>query len=358
VLLVALDALAWTIQRVRHPSGIERAEAERILEDQFMPVLRSVYGKDDETIRRLLHETYTRPVMYEPFSESREPAFSGAFVNIDAAGFRRSWHQHPWPPPPSAVFVFGGSTTFGYGVADEETVVSHLAREFERRGIDVALYNFGRATYYSRQEAALFERLLVDGFAPNTAIFIDGMNEFEYVGHATAFADQIDAAMLASPPTLLDAARATALAQVAIAARNKLWRPAETVEPPPGQAALDRITTRYLRSVELSESVASARGISSAFVVQPVPGYKNSLRMHPFYRGSDDEFPYARLGYQASFAPRVRERRDTHAIWCADIVDGVRAPAWVDHVHYSSALNSALAACIADALVARGLVSR
>jgi hypothetical protein len=40
------------------------------------------------------------------------------------------------------------------------------------------MYNFGRGSYSSSQERILFEQLLLRGFRPNVALFVDGLNDF------------------------------------------------------------------------------------------------------------------------------------------------------------------------------------
>jgi len=365
ILLAALDAMAWALLRIRHPPGRPNAASpERFLPDHFMPTLRAAYGKDDETIRRILHETYSRPIAHEPFTEFLEPVSHGEFVNVEAPGFRRSWRQRPWPPAPdTAVFVFGGSTTFGYGVTDEETLVSHLARELSARGrADLAVYNFGRASYYSAQELILFERLLLAGHRPRLVLFVDGLNGFARLDDDTAYTDQLTDAFDAHPPTVFDAISATSLGQVAAGIRTRLFPPATPpVERPPDAAALARVTDRYLRTVAIAQSIAAAHGISSVFVAQPVPGYKNDLTKHPFYRGIEDDFGYAGLGYRTSFAAAFQTRNDPRLVWCADVIEGFvarKSPAWVDEVHYTDGLNAAVAACAANAIFARGLLDR
>lgn len=54
------------------------------------------------------------------------------------------------------IFIFGGSTTFSYGVKDEQTVALYL-QEFlsNKLGRDVKVYNFGRIYYYYTQEQIL-----------------------------------------------------------------------------------------------------------------------------------------------------------------------------------------------------------
>jgi hypothetical protein len=92
-------------------------------------------GKTPQEINDLLIETWNRPLGYETFTQTMERPFRGQYVNVAPGGFRFSAHEGPWPPDPRAfnVFVFGGSTTFGYGAADSETVPSQLQEELRRR---------------------------------------------------------------------------------------------------------------------------------------------------------------------------------------------------------------------------------
>ena len=68
-------------------------------------------------------------------------------MNVHEAGFRVGLHQGPWPPAKDEmrIFMFGGSTLFGYGVRDEETISSQL-QQFLAGSTDtkVSVYNFGQ----------------------------------------------------------------------------------------------------------------------------------------------------------------------------------------------------------------------
>ena len=107
---------------------------------------------------------------YEPFTGYRERPFRGKFCNNVPAGFRLSKDQAPWPPRADAinVFVFGGSTTYGYGLPDDETIASYLGERAAagRSSARLAVYNFGRASYFSSQELILFQQLLSAHFVP------------------------------------------------------------------------------------------------------------------------------------------------------------------------------------------------
>ncbi len=144
-------------------------------------------GLEQDEIRALWEETYlaSSGFVYEPFTQFRVKAFAGRYVTIDRHGFRRHPGAGPWPPDPEAlnVFLYGGSTAFGYGVPDDLTVAAHLQRHLAdrigRSGFErpVRVYNFGRAGYFSTQERLLFERQLAFGTGPDVAVFLDGLND-------------------------------------------------------------------------------------------------------------------------------------------------------------------------------------
>ena len=145
--------------------------------------LAAVYpGLPREERNDLLRETWSRPFLFADYTMFRERPFAGKYVNVSSHGFRLVKDQGPWPPDPAHfnVFVFGGSTTFGYGLPDDQTVASHLQdalAPLSRRR--VCVYNFAAGFYYSTQERILLERLLSGGHAPHLAIFIDGLNDCE-----------------------------------------------------------------------------------------------------------------------------------------------------------------------------------
>lgn len=75
--------------------------------------LHTVYPRmKTEEIRELLFETWTRPYLYEPFTQFRERPYSGKYVNVSQDGFREVADQERWPPNEDNfnIFMFGGST--------------------------------------------------------------------------------------------------------------------------------------------------------------------------------------------------------------------------------------------------------
>lgn len=287
-------------------------------------------------IRSLLTESRGRPLSYEPFSQFGEGAHSGRYVNVSKVGYRRSLRQGPWPMDDSAwnIWVFGGSTTFGYGLPDEQTIPSLLQAALAGRTDRlVHVYNFGQAYYYSSQELALFYRLLATGpVQPETMVFIDGINES------------------ASEPFYSDALRRLM--------RSPYTAPYVRTNPPAPLNG-DETVERYLRNKRLIEDWCLDRGIHPLFVWQPSPEWKYDLRFHLLDpRRAEANAPI--LGsspHYAALEQRIAAGRlglDSRFLFLADMQIGVEEPLYLDLLHYTASFSRKIAQRIADRLLAHG----
>jgi len=139
--------------------------------------VRAEYGNlSDSEVNELLTATWNNPnggFTYDEWVGFKEATRQSKFVNVSEYGVRLN-DRTPMQMNSinGAVWVFGGSTTFGYGVADSETIPAKIQKITNQRVI-----NFGRGYFYSAQENLLFERILQAGLRPRTAIFLDGINE-------------------------------------------------------------------------------------------------------------------------------------------------------------------------------------
>ncbi len=294
------------------------------------------------------------PFVYEPFSEFMEQPRTTPFVNVDAAGFRRIAAQGPWPPEPHRinVFVFGGSTTFGYGVADDDTIPSHLQRLLQTRAADVRVYNFGRGYYYSTQERIVFEQLLMAGRVPAVAIFIDGLNDFGYEQDDAMISPLLAAAVAAGGKvSFADWLGGTPMGRVSRFAVDRLAASRETTDrsiAEPSDEAMHRIIDRYLANKRLIEAASSAYGVIPIFVWQPVPMYHYDLRSHLFAHRGFGFMARVRRGYEV-MADATREHPiGGHFLWLADVQEASREPLYVDIVHYTPSFSARLAGLIDD----------
>lgn len=333
-----------------------------------------IYANLSEEDRTVLARESAQDFVYEPFTEFRERPSAGRFVNVDPNGFRRTKNQGPWPPDPRYcnVFMFGSSTTFGYGVADEHTIASYLQDLLGAAGLprQPRVYNFAHGGYYSTQERILFERLVVAGHVPDMAIFVDGPADliFAYDDEpilTSAIRQCIEAEKHAAVPELRTALAVLPMTR-ALGLLGVGAQPEQPGAPPAGEpkhprayddpAGAARVIEHYVRNMRLIEGAARAVGTTPAFVWQPSPTYKYDLRYH-VHSGSFGVHDYSRFGY-----PRVAEYVRTHDLgpsflWCADIQEGVRELLYVDQTHYAPVLSQQLAACILDLLRARGLLA-
>lgn len=308
-------------------------------------------------------------------------------------GFRHGKNQGPWPLDAENfnVFVFGGSTTFGYGVTDSQTVPSVIQEELAKLSPrNVSVYNFGVGWYFSTQERLLFERLLYQGHIPHLAIFIDGLNDTWYAGsNRPAFADQfatafetVQAFARQSPASRRHSAH---LARQAFVDRLPVGRmlrglsrrlganfgkAEDSVNPMAGESMqfghadstrryFERAFDCYLNNKYLTEQAANRWGVVPVFVWQPSPGYKYDLKLHTF--ANDDSYGSVRRFYKTGFE---RWRSDpvgsnwTNFIWSADIQEKATEGLYVDHHHYSASFSRTLAKFIIDACLDRGLVKQ
>lgn len=123
---------------------------------------------------------------YVPFLIWGEKPWHSKYINIDESfigTFRRT--ANPLSPacsqaPRKVVWMFGGSTLFGLGVPDAETIPSHLSRELNSAGsICIEILNAGVEGYVTNQELILLVEALKTGHRPDMVIFYDGVNDTE-----------------------------------------------------------------------------------------------------------------------------------------------------------------------------------
>lgn len=328
-------------------------------------VIRKVYNTDDPGFyREVMREGWGRAinVEYEPFVEFIATARAGKHVNIAPEGFRRV----PTGPesldvPGKRIFVFGGSTTFGMGVADHETIPAYLEAAFREHGRDdVNVFNFGIVGYYSTQERVLFERLINLGHVPDAAVFIDGLNDFVFceIPDATGMSTRIKRVLSGQAGvTLLETyQRRSSILKVfryytegIDVARD---RPSAHCT---GDASQTRAIVRRLdTNRRTAAGVAKAFGVLPVFVHQPVPAYAydNTKRAVSMPEARSTPWAQIRRGYEI-----FRERREKGEAYDEDVLwleeAAIAENMYIDEVHYSPQFNRHIARRIREFLETR-----
>jgi hypothetical protein len=319
--------------------------------------LRRVYpDRTDKEIRQLLYESWSRAYRYEPFTQFKEGAFSGQYVNVSEEGFRDTGRELPWPPAQDRlnVFVFGGSTTFGYGLGDRETIPARLHEALEPVcGERVAVYNLARSNYFSSQENVLFQRLLAHGVRPAMAVFVDGLNDFAYTADEPKFTRRLAFLMDETPPQT----SRRALVNLPLARLLKRWvvRGGEPAAKEAEPAVIDSMLDRWIRNRRQIRAVAQDAGVMTLFVWQPIPGYGYDLDSHLFAADADRNLPPGSPAYDRM--DRLRQVPDgpltEDFLWLADLQRGRDEPLYVDRVHYAAGFADEIAREIGRSVGAR-----
>ncbi|MDQ1286373.1 MAG: hypothetical protein QG663_1807, partial [Thermodesulfobacteriota bacterium] len=253
---------------------------------------------DRKDIAELLDDTRHLSQSFEPYTQFKEKPFVGKSVNVDPRGFRPVKDQGPWPPDPKRtnIFVFGGSTTFGYGVPDVETIPSYLQEilNCEHNG-RVRVYNFGRGGYISIQERVLLEKLILEGIVPKVAIFIDGLNDLGYCQEEPNFTHELRKYMDEgdSPPFIKNVMQMPIFKLIFDRPREKA-----KVQTSLSNEKITNTIRRYEVNKEIIESFCSRFNIEPLFVWQPVPVYKCDQDYNFFATFNYDRYmSYLRVGY-------------------------------------------------------------
>ncbi len=297
-----------------------------------------------EAAEELLRNTDRLRFRYAQLVGWRERATKSRFVNVDANGIRSNGGAlRPIAAIEGAIWFFGGSTTFGYGVADAETIPAELEQLIGR-----PVVNFGVGAFYSAQENLLLQRYLEIGYRPSAAIFLDGINERcdEEVYQeemkmlfAKAQAEyEWDILEIFKPVT-----------QLSRRAVGKLKRLMGYAVDPPDEFELicegggKRIPLREIHARILAErnAVCRAYTIECGTAIQPFAG------VHGRHDDLTNLSAMERTQLRERFSHLEPTWRNSGAIFVTDAFDNHDRHAYVDDVHYSAAASRLIAQAIA-----------
>jgi holin-like protein len=137
--------------------------------------MRQVYpGRSDDEIRELV--MFRSPYVNHPILEFQEKIQNSKYYNVgfeDIRYDRKVNRENASKYINGSVWVFGGSTTFGQGVSDNETISAFL----NMLDTSNTYLNFGVHAYHQSNEIEKLLLLLKKGYKPKSVIFIDGLND-------------------------------------------------------------------------------------------------------------------------------------------------------------------------------------
>ena len=173
--VVAVDLLGRAASAVDHrffnPPALDSVSGA--LDERQFAAAYDGAGYDVATLFREFHAT--ERIVYEPYTIWDRRYHPGDLINIDLEGFRHTTNNSD-AEDALRVWVFGGSTAWGEGAPDDETIPSHLARLMNAWGVDTTVRNLGERGYVSTQEVVFLYRELQAGRRPDVVVFYDGIN--------------------------------------------------------------------------------------------------------------------------------------------------------------------------------------
>lgn len=259
-----------------------------------------------------------------------------------------------------SIWCFGGSTLYGFGVPDSQSIPSHLQRILNenKTGQPVNVVNFGQPYWFSTVEVAAYNAMLQSDYRPDIVIFVDGLNDMANLvaGRNTPFfSNQANAAW---ERRRNDARRM--LPWLSINESFPITRVARFVEyqfhaSSPQPAAFrplekfdeGRIVRTYMGNIRKAKALSDAYGVKSYFFLQPIP-------WHGQYAADtvNTSFPFGDRKAVVSVYEKITAlfAKRTDAIDLHKALLSHEAP-FVDNIHYSDSANALLAEAIAETVL-------
>jgi hypothetical protein len=306
----------------------------------------------DPEINDLLNSTWS-PALggynYDEWVGFKEAPRKTRYVNVNEYGLRQnSTNPLIMKELNGSIWFFGGSTTFGYGVTDQETIPAQLEKLLKTR-----VYNFGRGYFYSAQENQLFRQYLKAGHRPSLAIFLDGINERCTIG---VYQDSMKAIFNKASNYSWDVAEAVS---PVVLLTDKLITKFDLKFPQRGtdtstnnihdfsctSFGVEQPLTEVLQQNLLERQFMCAQySVTCITYVQPFAGVHGIHSDEKALETSD------RNTMKEQFTLLKTVWADSGAIFITHALDNLKKHAYVDNYHYSAEANELIAKEIAKKL--------
>ncbi|MGE0862275.1 MAG: hypothetical protein AB7P34_00120 [Vicinamibacterales bacterium] len=289
---------------------------------------------------------------YEPVIGIQQQQITSRFVNVNAHGIRSNGHAaESIASLDGSIWFLGGSTSFGYGIADSETIPAQLERL-----IGQPVVNLGVPTFSTIQENLLLNHYLRIGYRPSRVLFLDGINEacntFPYRRELSNLFDRAQRGYDwdIGGPVLMAYFRAVRKVQklagtwvdegdlqsVACATDGKQYPFAEI----------------HARLLAERDAICRVYDVDCRTLVQPFAGV----------HGRTDELPQSFLEGDGKDVRKVffhlePSWRAAGAIFITDAFDGYDRHPFIDEIHYSADASGLIAKMIAKRLGLGGAVT-
>jgi lysophospholipase L1-like esterase len=224
------------------------------------------------------------------------------------------------------IYFFGGSTTFGFNVLDNETIPSQFVQLYKEKfpnGKSVRIRNFGIPTYYSYQELMLLTNLIYDGHRPDYAIFLDGINDFWF---ATSAYYRQSYFSYVFRQVFERGLKTNGNFQLVDTADNMFMDPKNV----PLDKYNSKLVSNYFENVKNIKMMCDMAGIKVFFFSQPSPfyNYANQQKDPVCFKDTNTRFNY--------IYPLVKkDAAQNGVVFLGDMLEHEQGYPFVDGLHYS-----------------------
>ena len=325
----------------------EHALIQQAMRDQ-KAVLENIYGKGMAKDYKIVLREQGLGQRYYPFVEYLEKPRKGKFVNVSEQGARCHYPDRESCTAKGGrqeIWIFGGSTTFGYGVKDSETIAANLGRMLP----DFRIINFGAGGYYSTIERIRFENLLTEFPPPRAAIFIDGINDFYFFNvpdksiFTNAYSHILNREKQSDSLVNDIRARLEGLTIYRLFVQ-KFGHSIKVVATSANHEQILKAIHRLSLNHSIIESIGDKLGITILNVIQPIPlyGVGHKTSHVPKERLNFGDHKNSGVAYQVMFGPNGDfSHPNSRTLNLANL--GIDEGMYVDTVHYTPLFNEKIA---------------
>lgn len=322
---------------------------KKIVNNFNLDFINNVYGEDNFNDYSQVISQLNKPLIYSPFIEFKEDFRNHKFVTVNKNGIRCNKNFIKSCDSPQGgkneIWIFGGSTIFGYGVKNDETLPAYLDEMFQ----DKKVINIGSGYWYSTQERIAYLNMLTSLEAPYMSIFIDGLNEIVNFEDESLISDRIDYLYNTSSNELLKSKIISRFNSLHILRLYKyFFSQNENVnfEKLYSKNEIEKKVLRFIKNHNINYAVSIMNNTDFLHVLQPLPIYEDSYELSNFPK----DFEKISNIYKKNlslFYEEISNKENSHLNYKSNFLNlskfYIDQIMYVDKVHYSPIFNEAIA---------------
>lgn len=285
---------------------------------------------------------------YVPYVEWAGRTYTGQYVNIDKESLRRTINVSC--NKPRTLHVYGGSSVWGMGVSDADTIPSWLAKTISQKKTGCwYVENFGERAYVSSQDLNRFVSNVRRGNIPDVAIFHGGINDAiaahvhlppSYPFFYESFSERIDAYNNSRRALVLRLVKASLIYQEIRSAVLYFRKPDLS---PLDTDLMHQSVRTYIENLRIAKIIGDAYGIKTIFLLQPTVYTTNktlTVAEHEAIAGEDRALVESVRHF---YSMSINQAHDVGLVDLSSIFDGWHTGAFLDFCHLTPLGNQEVA---------------